>query len=136
MEEEVYEFECYPMVITEHELGVPSEQIENNPIMVYLKLSLEEVNSIVEMLHWAWQNQWFEDNVLSDRKWTEWMKMKLPDLFDKVYPKVHAEFCKRFPVHEGITDWGVYEIYPPDDIFCMAMETKDDCSLDPNLSQN
>ena len=109
-----YTFECYPMPWTEIELGL-EKNIGNTPIAVSLELSFEDIQAIVEMTNWAWNNEWFEKSS-SETVFTELLQQKLPNMFDKIQPLVHQQFCIKYPNSEKLDGFGVYEIFCPDEI--------------------
>ena len=109
-----YIFECYPMPWTEIELGL-EKNIGNSPITVSLNLSYEEIQAIVDMVNWAWDNEWFEDST-SETVCTELLQKCNPQLYNKIQPLVHKQFCTQYPNSENINGFGVYEIFYPDEI--------------------
>lgn len=114
-----FEFECFPMSLATSILG-----INGDPIVVALDLSASEVQSIIDMLHWAWETDWFreEDHILSECKYSELFQERYPELYEKVYFLVHSKFCSMYPYNKDVDCWGVYNIFPPDDIFDMAVD--------------
>lgn len=65
-----YIFECSPMPWTEIELGlgVGCELFD-----IPLELSNEDIQALVDMMNWAWDNEWFEHST-SETVCTELLK--------------------------------------------------------------
>jgi hypothetical protein len=116
IEEGIYYFECSPMPWTEYEL-----EVHDISIGVPLELSNEEIQSLFRMMHWAWDNQWFEHST-SETVSTMLLKQHVPDIYIKVYQQVHKQFCELYPNSENVEGFGVYEIFIPDIIADFAEE--------------
>ena len=110
-----YIFECFIMPWTESELGPDCKFDGNNPIEVPLKLSYSDIQTIVNMMNWAWDNHWMEHST-SETACTELLKTHLSHIYNKVQPIAHQIFCASYPYSENIDGFGVYEIFCPDEI--------------------
>ena len=109
-----YIFECSPMPWTEYELGVHDISID-----IPLELSNENIHSLVDIMHWAWRNEWFEHST-SETVFTELLQKRVPHLYDRIQPLVHQQFCHLYPNNENVEGFGVYEIFIPDKIIKYA----------------
>lgn len=114
-----YVFICYPMPWTELDMGISIGTIE---MSVPISLNKEEIQRIINIYHWAWGVEWFEEST-SEMVCTELMKEKMPDLFNKVHPVVHDSFCKNYSNNANLNGFGDYEIFIPDEIADMASST-------------
>jgi len=110
-----YSFECYPMPWSVYELGKEGDC----PVQVSLDLSDEDIYDLVKMMNWAWDNDWFELST-SETVCTELLKKHLPRLFERVQPLALNQFLREYPNSEGIMDFGVFEIFIPDEILDYA----------------
>ena len=110
-----YIFECFIMDCTEYDIGPDSKFNGNNPIKVSLELSYNDIQSIIDMMNWAWDNGWFYKTI-SDTGCTELLKERLPHMYSKVYSIAHQLFCAEYPNCEHLEDFGVFAIYCPDEI--------------------
>ena len=110
-----YSFICYGMPWTEFEIGADLE------IYVSLELFDEDIEKLVRMMHWAWDNQWFEHST-SETVSTMLLKQHVPDIYKKVYQQVHKQFCELYPNSENVEGFGIYEIFIPDIIADFAEE--------------
>ncbi len=122
-----YVFECNPMPWTEIDLGM-EKNIGNSPIAVSMKLSYEDIQAIIDMMNWAWDNEWFEHST-SETVCSQLLKKQLPQLYEKVKTIAHQIFCKRFPGSEHLEGYGVYEIFCPDEIIEFASYSRKDYYL-------
>jgi hypothetical protein len=113
-----YIFECYLMPWTEIELGlgVGCEFFE-----IPLELSNEDIQALADMMNWAWDNEWFEHST-SETVCTELLKKLAPQIFERIQPLVHQQFCRKYPNSENVQGFGVYEIFIPDEIIEYARE--------------
>lgn len=111
-----YIFECSPMPWTEIELGlgVGCELFD-----IPLELSNEDIQALVDMMNWAWDNEWFE-NSTSETVCTELLKKHIPQLFERIQSLVHQQFCRKYPNSKKVQGFGVYEIFIPDEIIKYA----------------
>ena len=123
-----YCFDCYPMPWTEIDLGLESKSIGNNEISVMLVLSDDDIQAIVDMMNWAWDNEWFEHST-SETACTELLIKHIPQLYNKLYPLVHKQFCNKYPNSEDVRGFGEYEISCPDEILEFASYSKKDYYL-------
>ena len=123
-----YDFECFSMPWTEYELGLDCKYNGNNPINVPIKLTLSDIEDIVRMMKWAWDNNWMEVSI-SETVCTELLKTHLPHLFNKVQQIAHEIFCTDYPNSEHIQGFGVYEIFCPDEIVEYAAYSNKDYYL-------
>lgn len=123
-----YIFECFIMPWTEYELGPDSKYNRNNPIEVPLQLSYTDIQSIVDMMNWAWDNGWMEHST-SETVLTELLKTRLPHLYNKVQPLAHELFCAEYPNSEHFEGFGVYEIFCPEEIIEFAAYSSKDYYL-------
>lgn len=114
-----YIFECYTMPWTDKDLGLP---VGGNYIEIAIELTDDDINSIKEMFHWAWDNNWFEHSV-SETVCTQLLQKHNYQLYEKVQLKAHKAFCEAHPNYENAVDFGVYEIFPPDEIQDFARNT-------------
>ena len=110
-----YSFECYPMPWSLYELG----ENDDCSVLVSLYLSDEEIQDIVKMMKWAWNNDWFEHST-SETVCTELLKKYLPKMFERVQTLALDQFLREYPNSEGIKDFGVFEIFVPDEILDYA----------------
>jgi hypothetical protein len=115
----IYTFECYPMPWTEFGLGI--KNIGNQELIISLELDSNDIRDIINMLHWAWDNEYFDIN-FSEKRYSQLLKEKIPSLYERVHQLVHIEFCNRYPNSCHIEGFGDYEIFPPDEIFDAAFE--------------
>ena len=115
-----YSFECYPMPWSVYELGKEGDC----PVQVSLDLSDEDIYDLVKMMNWAWDNDWFELST-SETVCTELLKKHLPRLFERVQPLALNQFLREYPNSEGIMDFGVFEIFIPDEILDYAGKSVD-----------
>lgn len=106
-----YVFDCYPMPWSIYELGKKGDC----PVQVSLDLSDEDIQDLVKMMNWAWDNDWFEHST-SETVCTKLLKNHLPRLFERVQPLALNQFLREYPNSEGITDFGLFEIFIPDEI--------------------
>ena len=111
-----YIFDCFIMPWTEHEIGPDCKYNGNNPIEVQLQLSYSDIQAIVDMMNWAWDNLWMEQST-SETVCTELLKNRLPHIYNKVQLIAHEIFCANYPNSEHVEGFGVYEIFCPDEIF-------------------
>ena len=111
----IYDFKCCIMPWTAHELGLDSDY----SIKVTLYLSYIDIQDIVDMMKWAWVNNWFEHST-SETVSTKLLQNRLPGIYDKVHPKAHEIFCTNFPNSDHIEGFGVYEIFSPTEIIEFA----------------
>lgn len=111
-----YIFECYLMPWTEIDLGLG---IGCDYFEIPLELSSKDIQTLVDMMYWAWDNEWFEHSI-SETVWTELLIKFAPQIFERIQPLVHQQFCNKYPNNENIRGFGVYEIYVPDEIFDLA----------------
>lgn len=123
-----YDFECFIMPWTEYELGIDCKYNGNNPIYVPLKLTLSDIEDIVGMMKWSWDNNWMEVST-SETVCSELLKTHLPHLYNKVQLIAHEIFCTNYPNSEQIQGFGVYEIFCPDEIVEFAAYTSKDYYL-------
>ena len=112
----IYSFDCFPMPWTTQELGA---DLEDYPIVISIELSLEEIQAIILMMHWAWNELWFE-NSTSELVNTKLLKKHVPHLYDKIQPLVHQQFINTYPKSDHLEGFGYYEIFCPDDIIAEA----------------
>ncbi len=110
-----YIFGCYPMPWSVYELGKEGDC----PVQVSLDLSDEDIHDLVKMMNWAWDNDWFEYST-SETVCTKLLKKHLPRLYERVQPLALDQFLREYPNSEGITDFGVFEIFIPDEIIDYA----------------
>ena len=94
-------------------------------IEVSLKLSYSDIQSIVDMMNWAWDNKWFEFST-SETVSTELLEEHLPELYKKVYTIAHQIFCAVYPNSEHLEGYGVYEIFCSDEICDYAAYSRTD----------
>ena len=121
IQEGKYCFDSYPMFWTELALGLDQRVAGNGNIAISVYLTDAEIQSLVEMMHWAWDNEWFEKSA-SEVVCSQLLKKHNPEIYDKVYAQVHQEFCNKYPNSEQIDGFGVYEIFIPDEIVDYARE--------------
>lgn len=121
----IYVFSCYIMPWTEYEIGPDSMYNGNKEIEVSLKLSYSDIQSIVDMMNWAWDNKWFEFST-SETVSTELLEEHLPELYKKVYTIAHQIFCAVYPNSEHLEGYGVYEIFCSDEICDYAAYSRTD----------
>ena len=116
----IYIFECFPMPWTEIELGlgIGSESFE-----IPLELSNEDLQTLVDMMYWAWDNEWFEYST-SETVCTKLMQKRAPQIYERIQPLAHQQFCRKYPNSENVRGFGVYEIYIPDEIIEYARHNK------------
>ncbi len=110
-----YIFECFIMSSTECELGPECKYNGNNPIKVQLQLSYIDIQAIVDMINWSWDNFWMDQST-SETVFTELLKTRLPHIYNRVQPIAHEMFCASYPNSEHIKGFGIYEIFCPDEI--------------------
>lgn len=125
LEPGTYRFECDLMPWTNHELGLGV--YGDDSMEVVIELTKEEIQDLVNMMLWAWDNEWFE-NSSSEMVFTELLKERVPHLFDRIQPLAHQRFCEKFPNSETVEGYGVYEIFVPYEIVQYARH-----SLDPAM---
>lgn len=112
-----YCFDCYPMPWTLIDLHVD----EDCDLEVFLDLSVNEIGSLVEMLRWAWDNEWFEHST-SETVGSKLMEKHCPQLYERIKFLAHQKFCEKFPGSESVSGFGVYEIFIPDEIVCYVRD--------------
>ena len=110
-----YCFPCDVMPWIEIALGIPE-------IDVSIYLTDEDIRSIVEMMHWAWDNEWFEKSI-SETVYTELLMCRIPQLYERIQPLVHQQFISQYPIGKDEEGYGVYEIFIPDIIEEYAEDT-------------
>jgi len=110
-----YCFECDLMPWTICDLGETSD----GTIFVNIELSAVEIQALVDMMNWAWDNEWFEHST-SETVCTELLKKHVPHIFERIQPLVHQQFCRKYPNSEKVQGFGVYEIFIPDEIIKYA----------------
>lgn len=116
----IYCFECYPMPWCVYELGRKGDCY----VKVLIDLSDENIHDLIEMMNWAWDNEWFEQST-SETVCTQLLKKHLPKLFERVQPLALNQFLREYPNSEGIMDFGVFEIFIPDEILDYAGKSVD-----------
>ncbi|MBO5703563.1 MAG: hypothetical protein J6R91_03185 [Bacteroidaceae bacterium] len=116
---QLYTFECYPMPWADFDLKF--KDVDNQAIVFSIELNDNDIRDIINMLHWAWDNEYFDFNN-SDKKNTQLLKEKVPALYERVYHLLNLEFSKRYPGGCDIESYGGYEIFPPDEIINAAVE--------------
>ena len=116
----IYCFECYPMPWCVYELGRKGDCY----VKVLIDLSDENIHDLIEMMNWAWDNEWFEQST-SETVCTQLLKKYLPKLFERVQPLALNQFLREYPNSEGIMDFGVFEIFIPDEILDYAGKSVD-----------
>jgi hypothetical protein len=114
-----YDFKCFIMPWTEYKLGLDCKYNGNNPINVSLHLSYNEIEAIVRMMKWAWDNNWMEQST-SETVCSELLRTHLPHLYNKVQLIAHEIFCTDYPNSEHIQGFGVFEIFCPIEIIEFA----------------
>lgn len=119
MKSNLYEFECYPMPWTEIALSVASREVGNHPFLVQIDLIEDEIQELVAMTHWAWDNEWFEHST-SETVCSELLMKFHPDIYEKIRVQAHKQFCEKFPNSEDVVGFGDYEIFNPDEIDSLA----------------
>ena len=124
----IYDFECYILPWTEYELGLNCKYNGNNPIKVSLQLSYNEIEAIIDMWKWAWDNHWMEWST-SEIVTTKLLKTHFPHLYHKVQSIAHEIFCADYPNSEHIQGFGVYKIFCPDEIVEFAAYSSKDYYL-------
>ena len=100
---------------TRYELGSDCMYNGNTPIKVPLQLSYSDIQDIVDMTNWSWENDWMHNNI-SETVCTELLQNHLPHLYNKVQQIAHEIFCTNYPNSEHIEGFGIYEIFCPDEI--------------------
>lgn len=115
----IYTFDCFPMPYTEKLLGC--RDIGNQEIAISIELSCENICNIISMLHWAWDNNYF-DLDFSEKRYAKLFKEKIPELYEQVYSLAHLSFSNKYPNSINISGFGEYEIFPPDEILQDAIE--------------
>ncbi len=123
-----YVFECYIMPWTENEIGPNSIYNENNPIEVSMELSYSDIQSIVDMINWAWEKDWIEHSP-SETLWSKLLEIQIPQLYEKVHTKAHQYFCEKYPNSHKYEGFGIYEIFCPDEIVDFASYSRADYYL-------
>lgn len=123
-----YDFECFIMPWTEYELGSDCKFNGSNPITVSLELSNDDIQDIVDMMKWAWDNQWMEKST-SETVCTKLLQTRLPHIYEKVQPMVHKIFCEHYPNSKHLKGFGIYEIFCPDEILDFASVSSKDYYL-------
>ena len=123
-----YDFKCYIMSWTAYELGSNRKFDDNHPIEVPLHLSYSDIQDIVDMMNWAWDNRWMEDST-SETRCTKLLQTRLPYLYEKIQSMAHEIFCTHYPNSEHIEGFGVYEIFCPDEIIDFAAYSRKDFYL-------
>ena len=118
MKSGTYSFDCDLMPWTLCEL----DDKENDSVEVSIELTEVDIRDLVKMMHWAWENEWFEHST-SETVFTELLKEHTPSLYERVYQQAHQQFCRIIPNNENLTDFGVYEIFPPEEIVEYARGT-------------
>lgn len=114
-----YIFECFNMPWTEYELRSDRKFNDNNPIEVAVQLSTSDIQDIIDMMKWAWDNHWMERSI-SETVCSKLLQTRLPHLYDQVQRMAHKIFCEQYPNSEHINEFGVYEIFCPDEIVDFA----------------
>lgn len=115
----IYNFECYIMPWTAYELGSDSKYNHDNPIIVSLHLSYDDIQDLVDMIKWAHENYLMEKST-SETVCSKLLQTRLPHLYDKIHLIAHEMFCADYPNRENIAGFGVYEIFCPDEIYDFA----------------
>ena len=118
---QIYIFECYPMPWTEIDLEVPIGERGNHSFDIPQELTDEELKALVDMMCWAWNNEWFEHST-SETVCSELLQKFLPGLYERICVQVHSQFCNKYPNSENVSGFGEYEIFPPDEVNQMARE--------------
>ena len=115
-----YSFNCDLMPWTLYEL----EDKENVSVEVSIDLTDRDIRDLVKMMKWAWENEWFEHST-SETVFTELMKKHAPSLFERVYQKAHQQFCRIIPDNDKLSDFGVYEVFQPEEIVDYARDCRE-----------
>lgn len=118
-----YVFPCYTMPWTDIDISmsITGVDFERQEFLVSIDLSDSEIQSIVDMMVWAWENQWFEFS-MSETVCTELLKEHIPLLYNKIQSLVHQQFCSKYPDSKYLEGFGVYEIFCPDEILEYAAQ--------------
>ena len=103
-----YIFECYLMPWTAYGLTGNYEA----EIDVSIDLSLEEIQGLIDMMHWAWKNNLFEYST-SEMVCTFLLEERQPQIYDRVYPLVHKLFCEN-QTRQNIHNQRVYSLLNKD----------------------
>lgn len=114
-----YSFDCYLMPWTLYELG----DKKTESLKVSIDLTDGDIRDLVKMMKWAWENEWFE-HTTSETVFTELLKKYVPSLYERIFQQAHQQFCNIIPDNENLSDFGVYEIFPPDKIVDYARDYK------------
>ena len=110
-----YIFEGTLMPWTAYELtGNYDDEVD-----VPIDLSLEEIQGLIDMMHWAYKNDLFEYST-SEMVCTYLLEERQPQIYNRVYPLVHKLFCDRYPNGNNVEGFGDYEIFIPDKIRVVA----------------
>ena len=112
-----YCFECALMPWTLYELGDKGVWA----LEVYIELSDEDIQTLVDMMIWAYDNEWFE-NSISETAFTELLQKKSLQLYNRIQPLAHQQFISKYPDCQEVSGFGEYEIFPPDEIIEFAGE--------------
>ena len=120
LEAGIYFFEGCPMPWTEIDLGIG---VDCESFEILLELSNEDIQTLVDMMHWAWDSEWFEHS-MSETVFTELLQKRAPHIFERIQPLVHQLFCQKYPKSENVRGFGVYEIFIPDEIIEYAKDNE------------
>lgn len=115
-----YCFSCDLMPWTLYEL----EDKKNVSVKVLIELTDRDIGDLVKMMKWAWENEWFEHST-SETVCTELLKKHVPSLYERVYQLAHQQFCRIIPDNKNLSDFGVYEIFPPEEIVDYARDCEE-----------
>lgn len=113
----IYCFECDLMPWTIYELGEKGDCV----FEVYIELYDEDIQTLVDMMIWAWDNEWFEHST-SETVLTKLLKKKSLQIYNRVQPLAHQQFTSKYPNRKDVSGFGEYEIFPPDEIIEFARE--------------
>lgn len=127
-----YGFECFTMPWTDIDLGLDSDSIGNHSVEIIIELSQDDIQSLVSMMHWAWDNSWFEVSN-SEIVCAQLLKKHNPQLYDTVYLQAHKQFCTKYHISENVNGFGVYEIFPHDEIVEYANKTYENTNPQPSI---
>lgn len=110
-----FTFECTLMPWTEIELNIPT----GFSFDVDVVLTEDEFQALVDMMRWAWENEWFEKSS-SEMVCSELLQKFLPELYQSLRDKAHSLFIQKHPDCQGVSGVGDYEIFPPDEVVDVA----------------
>jgi len=73
---------------------------------------MDEIIEMEEMVRWMYETEYIEHST-SETLFSELIKLRMPELYDRVYQEVHRIFCEKYSSDELLDGFGEYVIFLP-----------------------